>query len=89
MFTMWAVLVYTAAMAIPIYLLHRFHTQAWYWHVLAVGASLLLGLAPVPPELQGQGFDLLLGFVFVALLFWGAGGLIVYHPAQHKHQTHA
>ena len=50
---------------------------------------MLLGLAPVPRELQGQGFDLLLGFVFVALLFWGAGGLIVYHPAQHKHQTHA
>jgi hypothetical protein len=89
MFTMWAVLVYTAAMVIPIYLLHRFHTQSWYWHMLAVGASMALGLAPVPLEFQGQGFDLLLGFAFVTLLFWGAGGLIVYHPAQHKHQTHA
>lgn len=30
-----------------------------------------------------------LGFVFVALLFWGAGGLIVYHLGQPKHQKHA
>jgi hypothetical protein len=87
MFTMWAVLVYTAAVAIPIYLLHRFHSQPWYWHVLAVGASLVLGLTSVPPEFQGQEFDLLLGFVFVALLFWGAGGLIVYHPSHRKHHA--
>ena len=87
MSSMWAVLVYTAAMAIPIYLLHQFHTQAWPWHVLAVIASIVLGLTPVPQAFQGPGFDLLLGFVFVALLFWGAGGLIVYHPGHH--QKHA
>lgn len=89
MFTMWAVLVYTAAMVIPIYLLHHFHSQSWYWHVLAVGASLVLGLVPVPAEFQGKVFDLALGFVFVVLLFWGAGGLIVYHPGHPKHQKHA
>jgi hypothetical protein len=65
--------------------LHRFHTRAWHWHVLAVIASMFLGLAPIPLEFQGGQFDLLLGFTFVALLFWGAGGLMVYHPAEHKH----
>ena len=85
MLTMWAVLVYAAAVAIPIYLLHRFHTRAWYWHVLAVGASLVLGLAPIPPQLEMRGFDLVIGFVLVFLLFWGAGGLMVYQPTHHKH----
>ncbi|HTS28619.1 MAG TPA: hypothetical protein VMH81_22265 [Bryobacteraceae bacterium] len=85
MFTMLAVLVYVAAMAIPIYLLHHYHSQAWHWHVLAVIASIVLGLAPLPDGFQGRGFDLMLGFVFVSLLFWGAGGLLVYHPAHHKH----
>ncbi|HLK68673.1 MAG TPA: hypothetical protein VKU19_34820 [Bryobacteraceae bacterium] len=85
MFTMWAVLVYSASMAIPIYLLHRYHNQAWHWHVLAVVASMVLGLAPVPTELQGGWYDLLFGFVFVALLFWGAGGLMINHPGHKKH----
>jgi len=85
MFTMWAVLVYIAAMAIPIYLLHRYHSQAWHWHVLAVVASMVLGLAPVPEALQGGWCDLFYGFCFVSLLFWGAGGLIVYHPIHKKH----
>lgn len=85
MFSTWAVLVYTAAMAIPAYLLYRYGSQAWYWHVLAVAASMVLGLAPVPPELQARQFDLFLGFLFVGLIFWGAGGLIVYHPRHAKH----
>ncbi len=87
MFTMLAVLVYVAAMAIPIYLLHHFHTRKWHWHVLAVIASIFLGMTPAPQQFQGPGFDLLLGFTFVALLFWGGGGLIVYHPGDRKH-TH-
>ena len=33
MFGMLAVLVYLLAMGIPIYLLHRFHPQAWYWQI--------------------------------------------------------
>ena len=88
MFSGLAVLVYAAALAVPVYLLHHFQSQAWYWHVLAVGASLALGLAPVPPEFQAPGFDLFLGSAFVVLLIWGAGGLIVYHPHQ-RHQKHA
>ncbi len=86
MFTMWAVLVYVSAVGIPLYLLHTFHSQEWYWHVLAVCASIGIGIAPIPINYQSAGFDLLLGFLFVSFLFWGAGGLISYHPAGHHHR---
>ena len=88
MFTWLAVLTYAAAVGVPAYLLHRFGSQSWYWHVLAIAASLVIGLAPTPAQFQTAGFDLLLGFGFVAPLAWGAGGLIVYRPHT-RHEKHA
>ncbi len=89
MYTLLAVLVYGAAVAIPAYLLYRFHSQAWYWHLLAIVASLALGLMPMPAELQKRGFDLFFGFVFLGLLAWGAGGLILFHPHRPHREKHA
>ncbi|SPE37243.1 conserved membrane hypothetical protein [Candidatus Sulfopaludibacter sp. SbA6] len=85
MYTLLAVLIYTAAIAIPAYLLYHFRPQASYWHLLAVIASLVLGLTPIPPDLQTRGFDLFFGFVFVGLISWGLGGLIVFLPHREKH----
>ena len=85
MYTLLAVLVYTAAIAIPVLLLDHFHAQAWYWHGLAVVASLVLGLTPIPPDLQTRGLDLVFGFVFIALISWGLGGLIVFRTHHEKH----
>jgi hypothetical protein len=85
MYTLLAVLVYTAAVAIPAYLLYHFRSQAWYWHLLAVAASLTLGLTPIPPNLQAQGFDLVFGFVFIFLISWGIGGLLLLRPHRHRH----
>jgi len=85
MYTLLAVLVYAAAIAIPVFLLYRFHTRAWYWHLLAVVASVALGLIPIPPDLQTRGYDLLLGFVFVSLVSWGLGGLLIVWPHRHRH----
>ncbi len=82
---MLAILVYLVALAVPGYLLYRFRSQAWYWHVLSIAAGLALGLVPIPPELQKRGFDLLIGFCFVVLLFWGIGGLILPHRVREKH----
>ena len=48
MFAMLAVLVYLLAMGIPIYLLYRFHSQAWYWHTLSILAALAMGFIPMP-----------------------------------------
>ena len=82
---MLAVLIYAAAVAIPVYLLHRFRSQAWYWHLLAIAAAVALGVFPMPPALQTSGFDLTIGFLFVALIFWGIGGLVVFLPHHEKH----
>ena len=65
MFAMLAVLVYLLAMGIPIYLLYRFQSQAWYWHTLSVLAAAGLGFIPIPLEFQKPQFDLLFGFVFI------------------------
>ena len=46
MFAMLAVLVYLLAMGIPIYLLYRFHSQAWYWHTLVDPGGACDGVHP-------------------------------------------
>jgi hypothetical protein len=89
MFGMLAVLVYLLAMGIPIYLLSRFHSQSWYWHTLSVLAAIGLGFTPIPIEFQKPEFDLLVGFVFIVLMIWGAGGLILFRPHHAHHQKHA
>jgi len=86
-----AVLVYLLAMGLPIYLLHRFQPQAWYWHTLATVAAMALGFVPIPYSLQRPEFDLVFGFFFIVAIVWGAGGLILYRPHPHPphHEKHA
>ena len=86
--TILAVLVYLLAMGLPIYLLYQFHSQHWIWHALAIAAAIGLGFIPIPAQLQNPGFDLVFGFAFIALMIWGAGGLIVYHTHGHR-EKHA
>ena len=82
---MLAILVYLAAAAIPIWLLYRFHSQAWYWHLLAIAIAAALGFVPIPPDYQKRGFDLVAGFALVALFCWGIGGLAMPHQHHEKH----
>ncbi|HTP86172.1 MAG TPA: hypothetical protein VMJ34_04460 [Bryobacteraceae bacterium] len=86
--TILAVLVYLVAMGLPVLLLQHFHSQHWLWHTFAVVAAVGLGFVPIPPEYQRPGFDLLFGFVFISLMIWGAGGLILYHSHGHR-EKHA
>jgi len=74
---MLAVIAYLAAIGTPACLLHRRGPGRWYWHALALAAAVGAGFVPIPPELQKQGFDLLLGCVLVAFFIWGAGGLLL------------
>ncbi len=89
MFTMLAVLVYLLAIAVPLYLLYRLGSQAWYWHALSIAAALALGIVPTPPEWKSAGVDLLFGFALTFLLLWGVGGLVVFRPHIHAHEKHA
>jgi hypothetical protein len=89
MYSMWAVLVYLAAIGIPVYLLYRFRSQAWYWHILAITAGVALGFVPTPPELKSATYDLLFGFVLAMLLIWGVGGLVVFRPHAPHREKHA
>lgn len=89
MSSMLAILVYLAAIAVPIYLLHHFGSFGWYWHALSIAAALAVGLVPTPPEWKGAGIDLVFGFALTFLLLWGAGGLVVYRPHLHAHPNHA
>jgi hypothetical protein len=85
--TFVAALVYLSGMGLPILLLYRFHSQSWYWHVLAMLGAIALGLLPIPADLQRPGFDLVFGFVFIFLMVWGGGGLLL--PAAHHREKHA
>jgi hypothetical protein len=85
MFTILAVLIYLLAIGIPISLLYRFHPQSWYWHLLAIVAAFGLGMVPTPATWKTVGFDLAIGFVFVLLLVWGVGGLVLFRSHRPKH----
>ena len=85
MFTMLAVLVYLAAIALPLFVLYHYGSSSWYWHVLAILAALGIGLAPTPPSIQSPASDLLMGFFLVGLMIWGIGGIVIYRPHVHKH----
>jgi hypothetical protein len=89
MFSVLAILVYLAAIGIPIWLVYEYGTVSWYWHCLALAAAIGLGFLPIPAILQGPAYDLLFGFAFIVLMMWGAGGIIFYHlhghHAKHRH----
>jgi hypothetical protein len=85
MFTLLAVLVYLLAIGVPIFLLYLFRSQAWYWHLLAIVAALGIGLVPTPAEWKTAGLDVAFGFLFILLLVWGVGGLVVFRPHREKH----
>ena len=89
MFGMLAVLVYLLAIGIPVYLLYKFHPVAWYWHLLCVLGAVGMGFVPIPASLQKAQFDLVFGFVFILLMVWGAGGLILPRTPHHHHEKHA
>lgn len=87
MWTMVALIAYLAPLAIAILLLKHFGSAHWSWHVLAILAALGLGLMPAPDSLQGPGVDLTFGFVFILLMAWGIGGIVVF--PHHGHRRHA
>ncbi len=85
MFSTLAVLVYLLAFAIPLLLLYRYHSAAWYWHVLAILAALGMGFIQTPESWKSATFDLCFGAVFVVLVVWGIGGLVAFRWHRERH----
>lgn len=75
-----AILIYLLAFAIPLFLLYRYHSVGWYWHVLALLAAVGMGFVQPP-----AGFDLVYGALFVSLVVWGLGGLVTFRWHREKH----
>ena len=84
------VLIYLAALVLPVFLLYHFHGQGWYWHVLAVAVALALGFVPTPETWKTPVFDIVFGFSFIFLVVWGMGGLVMFpHHHDHGQRHHA
>jgi len=80
-----AVLVFLFAIGVPVFLLRRWHSQAWYWHALAILAAMGIGFIPTSPDWKIAEFDLAFGFVILFLLVWGFGGLLRWRPHRERH----
>ncbi len=85
MFSTLAVLVYLLAFGIPLVLLYRYHSAAWYWHVLAILAAVGMGFVKTPESWRTPAFDMVFGAVFVFLVVWGLGGLVAFRWHREKH----
>jgi hypothetical protein len=83
-----AALVYVLALAVPLLLLHRFHAASPAWHLLAIAAAIGIGLIPGSPTLNSLAATYVTGFLFLALVVWGIGGLIDAGRHHSHHTTH-
>lgn len=67
----WVLVCYGGAALVALLLLLVFRAKSWYWHVLSILAALVVGLVPIPPQLNTPQGSLIIGSVFTFLLLWG------------------
>lgn len=85
MSAMWVFLSYGISLGLAVFLLYFFHARSWYWHMLSVLLALGLGLVPPVQNWQGPAYDLILGSIFVFLLIWGIGGMLMFKTHHERH----
>ena len=73
----WAVVAYACAALLAVVLLRVRGPAAWYWHVLSLAAALAVGLTPIPPRWNTPQTGLVIGSLFVFLLFWAVAAPFV------------
>ena len=86
--TALAGLAFVLALALPSYLLHRYHAASPIWHILAIAAAIGIGLIPGSPALNSAAGAFVIGFLFLALIIWGIGGFIDIGRHHGRHTTH-
>lgn len=84
-------LVYAAAFALAVWLDYELPKIGWYWHVVAVLVALAIGLTPMPMQLAGPEFELLVGALFAFLFIWGISEAFfrLFHLPHHVARHHA
>lgn len=70
----WAVFFsYSGVLALSVWLLWRYSHVRWYWHLVSVVLAFGVGMMPMRESWNRPSIDLLVGSMFLLLLFWGAG----------------
>ena len=83
----WVALTYGSAVMIAVLALYFFHARHWYWHALAIGIAVAIGIVKFPEQWAGPALDLTVGFFFVLFAVWGFGAPLFRksHHTVHKH----
>src|SRR4051794_5385454 len=85
-------LCYSSAIAVSLLLLWYFGCSFWLLHAAGVVAAFAIGLIPMSEPWNTPINTLAVGWVFLLLLSWGAGGLILrlihYDKSFHAHSLH-
>lgn len=71
--TLVIVLCYGGVLVLSAWLLWRFSHVRWYWHLASIAIALGIGFMPLRETWNRPSIDLLLGSLFLLLLFWGVG----------------
>jgi len=69
--TSWIFLSFGGAALLALLLLYFGRARRWYWHVLSILVALVIGLVPVPQQLNTPQGSLYIGSVFTFLMLWG------------------
>lgn len=76
-------LCYGAAILLALVLLYFFRAH-WVLHLLSVVLAFAVGLYPPPEALQTPLGDVIIGCLFLFLLFWGVGAIFVKRSGARK-----
>ena len=70
----WAVFFsYSGVLALSVWLLWRYSHVRWYWHLVSIVLAFGIGFMPLQESWNRPHVDLIIGSLFLLLLFWGAG----------------
>ncbi len=69
--TSWIFLTYGGAALLALVLLYFARARRWYWHILSILVALVIGLVPIPEQLNTPQGSLYIGFAFTFLFLWG------------------
>lgn len=82
---------YGSAALLALLALWLFGVKRWWWHALSIAGAFGVGMARLPDPFNQPSWTLVVGWVFVFLLTWGAAPVFGalshrapdFHPRRH------